>query len=369
MRRFVSGLELNRLYYREAVAPIISSDFPGLRYAAALIGAGSDVLGYDTERSTDHGWGPRLILFLADDDHHSSAASISERLAARLPATYRGFATSFANPDAKGVRWMEPSVTGGVAHFVEIQTLRDFVRGMLNIDLTAPLNNVDWLLIPQEQLLEMTAGEVYRDDLGELTRLRETLAWYPRDVWILLMAAGWTRIAQEEPFVGRCGEAGDELGSRIVCGRLVRDLVRLCFLIERRYAPYSKWLGTAFSRLSCAPQLNGLLLGALSAGSWHERENHLCAAYETVAGLHNALGVTRLLDATVRGFHDRPYRVLDAERFSSALIESIDDQELRQICSTTGLIGAIDQFADSTDLLDRPDLCAKLAALFTQPRK
>jgi hypothetical protein len=240
---------------------------------------------------------------------------------------------------------------------------------MINIDLAMPLKNVDWMLMPQEQLLEITSGEVYRDDLGELAQLRTTLAWYPHDVWILLMAAQWKRIAQEEPFVARCGEACDELGSRIVCGRLVRDLVRLCFLIERRYAPYSKWLGTAFSRLSCGPQLNEMLLGALGANSWHERENHLCAAYQTIARLHNDLAVTPKLDEKVRGFHDRPYRVLDAERFSSALVETIQDRELRQICSTTGLIGAIDQFADSTDLLDRPDLCARLAALFTEIRK
>jgi hypothetical protein len=365
--RFISGRELNRAYYNETVAPIISVDFPKLRYGAALIGPGSDVLGYDSERSTDHGWGPRLLLFLAEDDYHSIARSLRERLGARLPTTFQSFDTSFANP-VKGVRSMEPG-PGEIAHSVEIHSVRSFVRGMLNIDLTMPLKNVDWMLMPQEQLLEITSGEVYRDDLGELMRLRTTLAWYPRDVWILLMAAQWKRIAQEEPFVARCDEAGDELGSRIVCARIVRDLVRLSFLIERRYAPYSKWLGTAFSRLSCGPQLNEMLLGALGAASWHERENHLCAAYETVAGLHNRMEVTPRLDQKVRGFHDRPYRVIEAERFSSALIESIEDQELRQICSTTGLIGAIDQFADSTDLLDRPDLCARLAALFTETRK
>ena len=366
--RFISGRELNRAHYNEIVAPIISADFPKLRYSAGLIGPGSDVLGYDSERSTDHSWGPRLLLFLAEDDLHSIARSLRERLSARLPATYRGFATSFANP-VKGVEEIGPGAAGRATHRIEIHSLRHFVRGMLNIDLAVPLKNVDWLLMPQEQLLEVTCGEIYRDDFGELARLRATLAWYPTDVWMLLMAAQWKRVAQEEPFVARCGEAGDELGSRIVTGRLVRDLVRLCFLIERRYAPYSKWLGTAFSRLKCGPQLNEMLLGALGANSWHERENHLCAAYETVARLHNALEVTPRLDEKVRGFHDRPYRVLDAERFSLALIESIEDLELRQICLTTGLIGAIDQFADSTDLLDRPELCAKLEVLFTPPRK
>ena len=134
MPKFISGRELNRLYYEEAVAPIIAAHFSHLRYAAALIGPGSDVLGYDSERSTDHGWGPRLLLFLENGDRHSLAGSISETLATRLPPTFRGFSTSFANPDARGVRWMEAAEAGRVTHFVEIHSLRDFVRSMLNID-------------------------------------------------------------------------------------------------------------------------------------------------------------------------------------------------------------------------------------------
>ncbi len=159
---FISGRELNRAYYNEVVAPIISADFSKLRYGAGLIGPGSDVLGYDSERSTDHDWGPRLLLFLSEDDQHSIARSLRERLSARLPATYRGFATSFVNP-VKGVEKTVPAD----AHKVEIHSLRDFVRGMLNIDLAIPLKNADWLLMPQEQLLEVTGGEIYRDDLGE----------------------------------------------------------------------------------------------------------------------------------------------------------------------------------------------------------
>ena len=59
-----------------------------------------------------------------------------------------------------------------------------------------------------------------------------------------------SRLAQEESFPGRCGEGGDEVGSRINAARLVRDVMRMCFLLERRYAPYGKGLGTAF----CAPE-------------------------------------------------------------------------------------------------------------------
>src|SRR5581483_7403542 len=101
----------------------------------------------------------------------------------------------------------------------------------------------DWLSFPQQELLCLTAGEVFYDGLCEVEKIRRKLAYYPHDVWLYLLACQWTRIAQEEAFVGRCGEAGDELGSRVTAARLVRDLMRLCFLFEKRYTPYTKWLG------------------------------------------------------------------------------------------------------------------------------
>ena len=60
----VPGLELAGAYYRDAVRPLLG----GVPHSAALLGWGSEVLGFDTERSTDHGWGPRLQVFVAPDD-------------------------------------------------------------------------------------------------------------------------------------------------------------------------------------------------------------------------------------------------------------------------------------------------------------
>jgi hypothetical protein len=98
----------------------------------------------------------------------------------------------------------------------------------------------------------LTAGAVFHDPAGVLARRRATLRWYPDDVWRYVLAAGWQRIGQEEAFVGRAGAAGDGLGSAVLASRLVRDLIRLAFLIERRWAPYGKWLGRAFGELPAA---------------------------------------------------------------------------------------------------------------------
>ena len=103
-RRFVPGLELSRLFYVEAVRPILDDAFPGRQHAAALLGDGSEVIGYDSPRSTDHDWGPRVLLFLADADHAALERRVVETLADRLPREFRGYPTSFGAPDATGTR-------------------------------------------------------------------------------------------------------------------------------------------------------------------------------------------------------------------------------------------------------------------------
>jgi hypothetical protein len=190
----------------------------------------------------------------------------------------------------------------------------------------------------------VTAGAVYHDGLGELGAARDALAWYPRDVWLYLLESQWRRIEQEEPFVGRCLEAGDALGARIVAARLVRDLMRLAFLIERRYPPYSKWLGTAFGALSVAPTLAPLLAAALDGP---DPQAALAKAAEAVATSFNALGLAEAVDPTPRAFHRRPYVVLGAERFAAAARRAIQDDRVRAL--PPGL-GAVDQWVDSTDV-------------------
>ena len=66
MAEFIPGLQLSEIFYQEAVKPLLESDFPYVVYSAALIGSGSEVLGYDTAQSMDHHWGPKLQLFVKD---------------------------------------------------------------------------------------------------------------------------------------------------------------------------------------------------------------------------------------------------------------------------------------------------------------
>ena len=82
-------------------ARCLTKEFPRLRYAAALLGPGSEVLGFDTERSTDHDWGPRLQVFLGADEAERHAGPVTEMLAERLPLSSAATRSRSASPGTR----------------------------------------------------------------------------------------------------------------------------------------------------------------------------------------------------------------------------------------------------------------------------
>lgn len=331
---WMPGLRLAEDFYANVVGKLLAEHFPGLPHTAALLGFGSEILGFDTARSADHNWGPRMQLFVDDDP------GIDAMLTERLPASWRGYPTAFPL-----------TMDDQTRHRVEVTSLADWLRGpRLGFDPRDGLHSRDWLATPTQLLGEVTGGAVFHDDTRDLTAIRFALDWYPEDIWRYVLACQWHRIAQEEAFPGRCAEVGDELGSAVVTARLVRDMMRLCLLLHRVYPPYSKWLGSAFARLPGLGALPDHLRNAISAPDWTAREPHLAAAYSAVAVLHNETRLTQPLDTEVRPYYGRPFLVLAADRFASALTSGIDDPEIRALPPT----GAVDQFVDSTDALCDP---------------
>jgi hypothetical protein len=73
----------------------------------------------------------------------------------------------------------------------------------------------------------------------------------------------------------------------------------------------------------------------------------LCAAYELAGERQNGLGLARVVPATRRGYFDRPYAVIGADRFAAALVEAIRDPAVRAL----PLTGAVSQYVDSSDVL------------------
>lgn len=125
MSSFIPGLELSRRFFEDAVRPILSRAAPDLGYAAALIGSGSEVLGFDDEMSADHHWGPRVMLFL-DDAAMNLQERIDQALRDNLPLEFLGYPTNFSGPDPNdnNVQRLVAVEAGPVNHRIEIYTLR-----------------------------------------------------------------------------------------------------------------------------------------------------------------------------------------------------------------------------------------------------
>jgi hypothetical protein len=354
----MNGIELARRLWADAVEPIVSRLLPDLDVAAALLGYGSEVLGFDDEVSQDHHWGPRLFLFVREHDLKRSD-EIRRVLADLLPLDVAGIATNFGPPMADGSRMPLPVDKRPVDHRVEVHAVAEFMRAEVGFDPLRRITVQDWLVTPTQQLLRVTAGEVFADGVGELTAVRDALRWYPHDVWLLAMAGEWRRVAQLEHLMGRAGSTGDELGSRLIAARLVEAVMRLGFLQARHYAPYPKWFGRAYARLQRPEQSS--LDAVLAASDWREREHMLCEGLRAAAVAHNDLAVTPPVDPAPRAFHSRPFQVLDADRLVVALRAAIQDPDVKDIEHDTG---AIDTVSTNVDVLTRPELWRRMSPLY-----
>jgi hypothetical protein len=362
MPPFIPGLKLSELYYHEAVRPLLDRSFPGMRHSAALIGYGSDVIGFDTTLSTDHMWGPRLVLFLPEDGFEKQRSQVDAVLRDGLPVSFHGYQTNFGSPDEIGVRLMKPVDSGPVDHLIEIVTIPAYFQEYLGFDLNKEIDLLDWLTFSEHHLLAMTSGKVFYDDLG-LEEHRSRFNYYPHELWLYLLASQWAKIGQEEAFVGRTGDVGDDLGSQVIAARLVHALMQLSFLMERSYAPYSKWFGSAFSRLQTGPTLGPLLRRVLQAPDWREREGFLIQAYQLLSRHHNELCITAPVSEKTSWFHGRPYQVIHADEIAETIQAVIKDEQVRAL---PPFRGSVNQLVELTDVVEDTEFCRRIRSVWSR---
>lgn len=326
------GIELARDYYVDLVAPLLRRHLPHVRYAAARVGPGSDVLGLDDVMSRDHDWGLRLQVFVHDRDR----AAVLSALDQHLPVRFRGHPVRFglAADPADAVR-------------IDVTSVSAFARRQLGFDPSASVPSVeDWLSLTGQAALEVVSGAVFEDQTGELTALREAVAWYPDDVWRYVVACDWQRLDQELPLVGRAGDRGDELGSRTIAARLVDVAVHLAFMLSRSWPPYSKWRGTVLGQLPGCAALAAGLDRVLDAHQWQDRQSALADSLAGLLLLQRQCGLPTPASAT-EPFHDRPYIHL-SRALVPALLESLRSNEVKAL--TVG-VGSVEQQTDNVDVL------------------
>lgn len=330
-----AGIELSRRYFERLARPVLARRFPGLTYAAARLGTGSDVLGLDDEVSRDHDWGCRLHVLLERDDV-DLAADVEEALDRELPDTFEGHPVRFATSWAPQAQLQ-----------IEIVSVAELTRSRLGVDATRPLTTVDWLVLTGQSVLEVAGGAVFFDGPGTLTRVRDQISWYPDDVWRYALAADWARLEQELPFVTRTADRGDAIGSATIAARLARVAVHLAFLLSREWPPYPKWEGTVLRTLPVASELVPALEGVRDGGA--RSEDALCAAAGVLARLQHSVGLPTPDDVIVP-FWDRRIRSVSSE-LASGLLDTVDDPLLTRL--PPGM-GTVEQWVDNVDVLSWP---------------
>ncbi len=342
----VSGHVVTQRFFETAVKAIVADVMGGDGYVAGRLGSGSDVLGFDDGRSHDHDFGCRLTV-LVDDAAAAVVAEIDTVLEDRLPDEVDGWPTRFATT------WDER-----VSHKVDVHTVHDFAKSRLGVDLRSPLTVGQWLCLTGQSVLEVSGGPVFHDTTTAYARVCDSLRWYPEDVWLYTLAAGWTRLSQELPFVGRTGELGDDVGSPVIAARLCRDIMHLAFLVERVWMPYPKWQGTALSRLSFGAEMVAVLSRVLSADDWRTRQRHMQEAIEILAERHRQAGFD-LPEPAVHQFFERPALVTHND-IPAVFTSRISDGRVLGLPP----IGSIEQWCDNVDILAKPERRANMVAAY-----
>ncbi|HME55216.1 MAG TPA: DUF4037 domain-containing protein [Candidatus Lokiarchaeia archaeon] len=357
---FIPGLILSEMFFHDIVKPIIDEYYPDLQYSAALIGRGSEILGLDDAVSTDHHWGPRLQLFLTPADFSSHAKELKLLFSANLPPEFMGYSTNWSEPDAHKQQFLTPPVGSTINHRVELWTVSDMLNLLIGIN-SPEIDDLGWPSIPEQGLIEFTAGKVFHDATGELTTARIKLEYYPDNVWRFILASEWSHYAEEAAFIGRTGARGDDLGSRIVTTRIAYRLIHIAFTINKKYVPYMKWMGSMFSKLPISMKLQPVLASALQSNDWRTRERLICKACLILLQEQENLSITTGIKPRCNKYFGRDQLVVNVGDGIDALVNSITGP-LKDVKYP---IGTINQFIDDVHLLSDPEFSRKIISFNT----
>jgi len=275
----VKGLDLSRRYFHEVGLAVLQKHFPQWldRVACGLIGPGSDVFGFDDEISRDHNWGSRFWVVLSPGDYAAVGEQIENTLLSQLPAQFEGYEIREFPPD-KGER------------HVRVWDVRKLCESMLGYP-DVPEDDLAWMGVAEHRLFELQAGEVWHDPHRLLTGLREQTAYFPEMVWRKRMAFLWEALFFADNFV-RSAVRGERVAEQMYLGWALYCIMRLGFMLNRRYAPYRKWLHRAFRELpQLAADLDPLLAQMIDAESAEAKREAFRSALAILGRATNDLGV------------------------------------------------------------------------------
>ena len=250
----MNGLEMARGYYEEFGKPMLETDFADILpfLAVGFVGSGSEHYGYDDEISRDHDFEPGFCIFLPDEDVvDRRRAFMLERAYAKLPKEYAG------------VKRQNISPVGGSRNGV-IRTSDFYLKAVGSEN--GKLSLEQWLTLPDYALAEAVNGDVFFDNYGEFSKIRETLILMPQDIKLKRLAGNLLIMAQSGQYnFVRSLKHGEPEAAQLACTEFVNAAMKVNFLLQDRYMPYYKWSFRALKELigmeDISEKLSFLLFG------------------------------------------------------------------------------------------------------------
>ena len=304
----MKGLEEARKFYEEAGAEMISRNFGDLenRIAVGLVGHGSECFGFDDQTSRDHDFETGFCLWLTKDDE--------EKVGFRLMRAYDKLVKSVNGERADRV------VENG---FQGVFVTGDFYRRYTGCD-GAPKTWQDWLYTNSAYFAEATNGEVFRDDLGEFTKIRnEILHGMPEDVRIKKIGSCALKAAQSGQYnYARCLAHGEEGAAMLALCEFVTNAIELAFLLNRKHCPYYKWALRSMDGLDKFAELKQPLEYLLTADNDKAGQSVKKAIVEDIS-LALANEINAQFDLGVEGGFLEPYAYAIQKRIKNSDIRNL----------------------------------------------
>ncbi len=314
----MKGLEMARAYWREYGQEMLARDFPELagKVASGLCGSGSECMGYDDEVSEDHDFEPGFCLFLPGEEE------VDRREAFRLERAYAALPREFMGRRRTGI-----SPVGGNRHGVI--RIRDFLTEKTGTP-DGKLSALQWLTVPEQNLLEVTNGEIWQDNGGRMTAVREKLGRMPEDIRLRKLSGELLIMNQSGQYnYRRCLDHGETGAAMLASCEFVRAAIHVFLLMDGRYMPYYKWAFRAMredgeKRRSQALRLENILGGGTGEEETLDREILIA---ETAQDVAEELQDRNLTTASC----------CDLEQHAYSVEDHIQDPEIRNMHILAGI--------------------------------
>ena len=262
---FISGLTLSGEYYETYGKPMIESRFPEYadRIAVGLVGEGSDCFGFDDAFSRDHDWGPSFCMWVSDTTYEEIGKELQEAYE-NLPKEYKGYEyrESLQGQGRRGVHRISDFYEGLLGQENCPKDWKAFGGAYEeNTDANERSSIFHWEAILKHRLAAAVNGEVFRDEEGTFTAIRNKLQTdYPERLRYLELAEAVAKFSQSLQYnYGRMLKRGDRATAQMVLSDGVKEALKLLYLIDGEYAPHDKWLWTGLGKKPACSEVLALL--------------------------------------------------------------------------------------------------------------